>query len=121
MSTTSNSKLDCLVDNLIRTPLHVSNITMANILAHLGLTSDNTQWLFIRCLISASPGNSKTRFKWGTYILWFANNWAAKLVVQDIFHHRQMHLLKLECKNKNTAMASAPSTKPPGSDAVLCI
>ncbi|KAF8601854.1 hypothetical protein BDV93DRAFT_558030 [Ceratobasidium sp. AG-I] len=78
----------------------VSNVTMSQIREHLGVVGDDAKWLCIRALLRGFMWLAALDFD----ISWkqqdmireriprfcrFANNWAAELLVQDIFNHRR--------------------------------
>ncbi|KAF8593368.1 hypothetical protein BDV93DRAFT_238362 [Ceratobasidium sp. AG-I] len=106
---------------------------MAEIREHFGLSSlkHDAEWLCIRALLRDFmcmaaldfdiPWKQQDMVRLGNLITFireriprfcrFANNWAAELVVQDIFNHKRTHLLKLERENKTPDTRRAPKNR----------
>ncbi|KAG8693191.1 hypothetical protein FRC09_010673, partial [Ceratobasidium sp. 395] len=99
--------------NLIPTPSNFTSVSMGAIRQHMGLT-DDPRWLQVRALIRdffclagldlSVPWKRQNKTRRGNLyqLAWeripelqrFENNWAAELIVQDIFNHRRTYANK---------------------------
>ncbi|KAG9086638.1 hypothetical protein FS749_003507 [Ceratobasidium sp. UAMH 11750] len=119
----------------IRAPNNLTKVTMGQIRGYLGLTNNTPRWLEIRalvrdfiCMAALDFGESWSRqdpVRLGNlYSLMieripefrrFTNNWAAELMVQDIFNHRRTYMVKKQ-KAAGEQEESVPEDIEPGSE-----